>query len=321
MNPNIPINPPLDSTQTRLNLRARENAAIGYVRPAASIPAAGPDIGEKQQNFQSIGVPGTVTVPAGGRYELQTYGDFFYLVSALETVSKADGYAALTIKDDNQNRYAGLNAGVLYRAPKNFRSLMISNTGAFALTVVIITGFGHLRNDSPLVGAQTYGGQVSETFTRANNVTPYVANQVVSTAAASGRLLTGIALVTNSWMRVRKATLFKTSTTTANANFSFFAGPTTTQVDQAVASLNELFSVFNFTSMVALSTGAKATLDGFDFWTRIGSNPTTFAPTITGTLVANAAYVPTANEQFTITLVGEIIRDVPSSFNVTVNVN
>jgi len=320
MNPLIPINPPLDSTQERLRLRAVENAAIGYVRPAASIPAAGPDVGERQQNFQSVGIPGTVTIPAGGRYELQTYGDFFYIVSVLQTVSKEDGYGSLTIKDDNQNRYPGLNANVLYRAPKNFRSLMLSNVGAFALTVTIITGFGHLRNDSPLVGAQAYGGQVTETFTRANNVTPYVAGQVVSTTVASNRDFAGMALVTNSWLRVRKALLTKTSTTTANANFTFFAGPTNAQADQAVAALNALMSVFNFTSMVALSTGAAAILDGFDFWTRIGADAS-FVPSITGTLVANAAYVPTANEQFTITLVGEIIRDVPSTYDITVNVN
>ncbi len=152
---------------------------------------------------------------------------------------------------------------------------------------------------------------LSASFTRPNNTVAYAAGQLVANSSTAGSVvpmkidLGNIAAVGHGITRITRARLFKSGTGIANASFRahlYEAVPTPANGDGGAWSTDKAASWLgniDIGSMLAFTDGAAGTgsaTAGSEMFLRLASG------SIFALLMAQGAYTPAANEQFTLTL-------------------
>lgn len=240
----------------------------------------------------------TIKVAATTGFQLAASGDSIDVVSCTDNTTGLGVVVSVTT-DSGFTEQLGLPGGYDLRAP--FSLLQFSSTNGNAATIVARIGFGIVRPAPLLYPPRNISGELQ----RPNNVTPYAVNQNVC----------GMGTITNAlrpgarFAKITRARLMKQSTTTTNAAFRvYFFDPANPPaiIDAAVfpilwAQRAELlpfidFPVFESTSG---SDSALCDVDGIEVPVKISTG---YDPTLYYVQVAQAAYVPTANESFRLDL-------------------
>lgn len=249
----------------------------------------------------------TVEIDANAQYPISIAGDYVYV----ETIALNGTFTSLTLTPAQGAAVEVKAAGSHCEFPTPFTSVMIRNPNAAKGTIGVWVGFGRVRKDIPTV--QRIGGTLvrsSAEIQRPNNVTPYASGQYVS--ANPGLAVTlNVFRTGGGTARLRKARLMKKSLTTANAAFRlylldpiFAAGLTVN--DQVAMPLTyatwarKIVAVLDFPAFTVEGAGDAAYSEIADIDISLVSGDSQL--TLAAILVARAAYVPTANEKFDLTI-------------------
>ena len=151
---------------------------------------------------------------------------------------------------------------------------------------------------------------LSQSFTRPNNTTPYAAGQLVANSATAGLVVPMVFTVGGNSMpgqfRLSRIRLTKSGTSSANAQFRlhlYGAVPSVANGDGGAWSTSGAafyLGSIDVGSMKAFTDGCADVGDdaaGSEHWIRLPAGTAFF-----GLLEARAAYAPLAGEQFTVTL-------------------
>jgi hypothetical protein len=150
---------------------------------------------------------------------------------------------------------------------------------------------------------------LSQSFTRPNNTTPYAAGQLVANSATAGLVVPMVFTVGGNSMpgqfRLSRIRLSKSGTSSANAQFRlhlYGAVPSVANGDGGAWSTSGAafyLGSIDVGSMKAFTDGCADVGDdaaGSEHWIRLAGGATYY-----GLIEARAAYTPIANEQFTVT--------------------
>jgi hypothetical protein len=242
----------------------------------------------------------TIIVPAGKSFVQSIEGDYIYVsTSALADSTVVD---AVVSPDSQTNAatYIKPKASVVF--PKPFRNVQFSNPYGQDLTVNCYVGFGRYW-DNALSSITNYG-QLSSVATQqiARAANPYAAGQVVGSAMT----FSGFSNALNGLGFITAATLAKSNTTVANANFRLYLYNTATAMAADGAAFNTSFANFftvtgnrtNFCGMVDFPAFTADGSAGFSICTVSGIKVPFFTASadnkLYGILVAQAAYAAAA---------------------------
>lgn len=156
--------------------------------------------------------------------------------------------------------------------------------------------------------------QASASFTRPNDITAYAANDLVANSTTAGSVVPMAFVFPNGYglgLTIRGAKIEKTGTSAANANFHvrmYAQSPTVANGDNGAwsSNLSGYMGKLDPAIMEAFTDGSSISdsfAEGADCHCILPLNGTVY-----GLLVADAAYTPSANEVFTVTLTGEVNR-------------
>jgi hypothetical protein len=150
---------------------------------------------------------------------------------------------------------------------------------------------------------------LSQSFTRPNNTTPYAAGQLVANSVTAGLVVPMAFTVGGNSMpgqfRLSRIRLFKSGTSSTNAQFRlhlYGAVPSVANGDGGVWSTSGAafyLGSIDVSSMKAFTDGCADVGDdaaGSEHWIRLAGGAAYY-----GLIEARAAYTPVANEQFTVT--------------------
>lgn len=164
--------------------------------------------------------------------------------------------------------------------------------------------------------------RISDTFTRPNDTTTYAAGDVVnnSTTTPEGLVFTNIVGGTNGKGKIAQATLTSSANQSTKGDFELWLFNTAPEVDNdnaaftpTDAELANLVTIIGFTGSTAIVGGAGSGAAGNLVYFGVPKNgqkdaiifTKTGSRVLYGVLVARNAYVPIAEEVFTITLSAE----------------
>jgi hypothetical protein len=265
----------------------------------------------------------TLTIAANSRVTAELVGDVIFVESV--ELSSGSSYSALTFRPDNGNPTLRLpKAGRGIRLPNAFRSAEFYNGNAVNVTLNLYVGFGYVDpslgiSDSPIYVAQNLIAISSSELTRPNNVTPYAAGQVVGSNPATRFNWTEMARGNGKTARITKAVLMKSGATVANAVFRLYLrqfGAAMPSIDQTAYAVDYPTGFVTPGTTLPGRLGFYAGIIDFPFMASEGGGGgsicevTLQTPIILndshsdldGDLVAQAAYVPAAQEKFFVIL-------------------
>lgn len=238
----------------------------------------------------------TIILPAGQSLVQTIEGDYAYIVSS--TLADGTPVDAVLSPDSQTNAYTYISAKAAVVFPRPFRNVQFTNTHGQAQTVVCYVGFGRFW-DNALSNISNYG-QLSSVATQqiARAANPYAAGQVVGsvlTFPGFSNALGGLGFIT-------AATVAKSGTTTANANFRLYLYNTATAMAADGAafapSFANLFTVTGnrtaFCGVIDFPTFVRDGSAGFSLCAVSGVKVPFFTAAadnkLYGVLVAQAAY-------------------------------
>jgi len=284
----------------------RQQQLAGRLPVIRSNPVDTPrEIGPQSLAFQQI------TIPAGAIYPLVIKGNFIY-VEGIGSTTDVPANGSVTIKPDTQQYPVPIfegNRAIRFTQP--FNSVELNNSqNTVPVIVYFWIGFGDVRRDISNDKYRTYS-----TLTSAAGAV-YAANKVVGANPVTFTF--AVSSFTQS-ANILKATMVKSTATTANANFSLFlfgVQPTAvadnanfTFLPAGVSNAVDYLGVIQFSQFVAGAAGSNSVCDvaGFEIALSSPGLDTSSNPngTVYGILVANAAYTAAAGEVFSIKLFGE----------------
>jgi len=291
------------TTKQVLEAQQRRASEIGFIR---SDPVETPkQIGPQSLAFQQI------VIPAGAIYPLVIKGNYIY-VEGIGSTTDTPANGTVTIKADTQQYPVPIfegNRAIRFTQP--FNNIELNNTANTSPVIVYFwIGFGDVRRDTSSDKYRTVS-----TITSDAGAT-YAVNKVVGTNPVTFTFaVSGFTQSAN----ITKATLVKSTATTANANFSLFLfgvkpsaiadNANFTFLPAGVSNAVDYLGVIQFPAFVAGAAGSNSVCDvaGFEIAMSspgldLSSNPN---GTIYGILVANAAYTSVAGEVFSLKLFGE----------------
>jgi hypothetical protein len=255
----------------------------------------------------------TVSVPGNGTLTVQIPGDFVFV----DTVAPASGglnYTQLTIRPDSGNPTIKLPlAGGGVRFPLAFVSFNLTNPNATNMSLTLYVGFGDVGNTlgswlTPVYVTTNTLTIQSQELIRPNNVIAYAAGQVVGQNPAQDFLFQAATLNNGGMIRIRQFTLYKSGAAVANAVFRCHLVPNALPpvVDQTAYAVTYppaagwsnngvSYAAIDFPFMTAEGGGGGAICNvQCDIPLNMQPGWTQF----TAILVAQAAYVPAAQEKF-----------------------
>lgn len=152
---------------------------------------------------------------------------------------------------------------------------------------------------------------LSNTFTRPNDTTAYASGDLVANSTTAGSVTPLSFDISNlgKSLRILRLRVNKSGTSTTNATFRvhlFTASPTVANGDNAAISANNSANWLGYIDCVVAQTftdGAAGVVSGITAST-FGNMPCVFSAggSLYALLEARAAYTPTANETFTLTI-------------------
>lgn len=303
------------------------------LRAAAAIPSV-PQASGVAGVLKQFGLV-TIVLQPNTPFPISVEGDYIFLQNSdrplAQSVGEVDSpFPLLTAKDSNSNVVLIDRPGKGYILPQPFNSIAITYTpgtlppaaATQTLTVQVYVGYGRVQDDSGLRIAAGLGvASQNLVVTRPNNVTPYAAGQFVADGA--NFIIQRVTRQPGSSAIITRAKLHKSAINAVNANFSawlFFALANTnfTNTDQLPFIFNAtaaglVVGRIDFPQFVtggAGSTHSVCDVAGISIpvstdatqSTIPGANAFASPGSLYVALVANAAYVPTANEIFTLSL-------------------
>lgn len=257
----------------------------------------------------------TVSIPPSTAYPLAVAGDFLFVdtITFAANVNPTYPQTVLTIKPDTSGQVELRRQQSKFNFPVQFTTLLLTNPNADTITLTVYIGFGQFDVQSIFNPTQVvrpgFWSAVS-TLQRPANVIAYAANQSVNDAVTANRRFGAGSLSNpNLYSKITKASIFKSTNTTANANFRLwlYKADIAAIADQAAqtvlfANAADLVGVINFPSFVTSGAGSGAVCDVAGLSIQVLTATPGY---IYGQLEALAAYAPGNAESFSIQLSGE----------------
>lgn len=254
----------------------------------------------------------TVTVQPGQSFPLTIEGDFLYILSITNTdgskftggLTPAQLLGKLLVVDSNAVTMPIEEEGRAIEFPRPFTQLTFANnTVGLPVVFICFIGSGRIVREGrtvPTVGISRTSGNG---IVRPNNATPYVAGQALTDVSGNALVVGSPARFPGGSGKIRQARLVKTSGTVLNADFTAFIYATlpVTQGDQSAYIFfpnQTLVGIIRFPSFITGTgggSGAVCEVDGISVpFFLLTANPNSLFVQF----VANAPYVPGANENF-----------------------
>ena len=216
-------------------------------------------------------------------------------------------YGALTMRPDESGPLLLGYHALEIKFDSDFTKLTFTNAATSAITITFVAGYGYFNDfDSVTVATSPFISD-SASNTRPNNVTPYAANQYVTSSGGLFYIFSNLCRVNSLGIEFTKLTLTKSSTTTLNADFTayFYSSDQgiTSGADQTTFSMGSIVpaAVVRFNSFV--TGGAGSTYSICDIANvSITAKMTQGYYIFYAVLISNAAYVPAANEIFNLSV-------------------
>lgn len=176
------------------------------------------------------------------------------------------------------------------------------------------TGYDEIK-----VGAGGFSAVVAQNFTRPNDTTAYALGDLVANNTVAGSvtpMVLGVSRAADKTGMIRRGRLTKSGTTTANAIFRahlFKDAPLAVNGDNGALSTNGALTYIGSMDFDMTGSNARAFTDGVkcisvpNVGSEIVFDPSIGTVNIFALLEARGAYVPAAQEVFTLAL--EVLRD------------
>ena len=286
-----------DALSNSIAQQSAASASLGAILSPPPLPAS---IGYKSLQKIQLSLAGNT------QQTVQISGNFIYVLA----ITGNSTSTPVTLQPIGNAAVPIYNNTTVLRWDSDFTQLIVNNPAASTLTLTLIVGYGDYKDYSALTfTAPQNFNVVGALGSRPANVIPYAANQYVADLVGGYISLTNISRPNGTGINFDRLCLSKNSTTTANADFTvlFFSGDQSTGsvTDQTPYVAGSIIprAVVRFPSFVtggAGSTYSYCDLNDVNIYCQTGA----LYQTLFAYIVANAAYVPTASEVFTLTTSG-----------------
>ena len=284
-----------DALSNSIAQQSAASASLGAILSPPPLPAS---IGYKSLQKIQLSLAGNT------QQTVQVSGNFIYVLS----ITGNSTSTPVTLQPIGNAAVPIYNNTTILRWDSDFTQLIVNNPAASTLSLTLIIGYGDYKDYSALTFSAPVNFNSVGSITRPNNVVAYAANQYVGDGVNS-ITLTNCARPNGTGVLFNRLILSKNSATTANADFTaLIYSPdqsSTSPADQSTYVVNSLIprAIVRFPSFVTGGAGSSyAYCDLNDLGLYAGT--ATLYGSYYVNLVANAAYVPTANEVFTLTASG-----------------